>query len=150
HARTPWQLRVRGFARLWARRVVRRWAATAIAADADVRSDFGNCRGWRRAWQGASARRTRSQAGSVVLPLSLQGRSGDAWVSWSRRALAIAGLFSRLARRTRQGPCARHGRSEILRPGLAEREEGYLRHRYQARDAREACARNCRRLAASG
>ena len=44
-------------------------------------------------------------------------------------------------------PRARPRRGEVLRPGAADREEGGLRHRHQARDALEAGARHRRRLA---
>ena len=47
----------------------------------------------------------------------------------------IARLLPRLARRAGQGPRARHGRSQVLRPGASDHEEGRVRHRHQARDA---------------
>src|SRR5262249_23112677 len=68
------QLRVRGSARLWTGRIVRRGQrAASAAAHADVRPDLGHCRGGRRIRQGAGTGGAGPQAGPVVLPLSLQG-----------------------------------------------------------------------------
>ena len=122
-------------------------AQLPLAADADVRPHHRDFRARRRARQGHDPRRTRREAGPLVLPLPLQGRSGDAGLPRARRAVAAGRFLPRLARRARQGPRARSRRVEILRTGAADGEEGHLRHRLQARDALEAGARHCRRLA---
>ena len=125
-------------------------AAVAAAADADVRPHLRDRRSGRRARQGPGARRARREAGPLVLPLPLQGRSGDAGLPRPRRAVADARLLPRLARRAGQGPRARPGRGQVLRPGAADREEGRLRRRHQAGDALQARARHRRRLAVGG
>src|SRR4051812_15491670 len=107
---------------MWPRRPVRRRAATAAAADADVRPYLGDRRDGWRIWQGPGAGRARGAARPLVLPLPLQGRSGDARLPGPRRALAAAGFLPRLAWLARQGPRARPWRIEILRAGAADHE----------------------------
>src|SRR6185437_16835721 len=101
----------------------------------------------RRARQGSDPRRARREAGPLVLPVPLQGRSGDAGLSRARRLMAVGWIFSGLARYARPRPGARPRRTEVLRTSAAEREEGGLWNRLQARDALEAGARHRRRLA---
>ena len=73
------------------------------------------------------------QPGPLVLRLPLQGRSGHAGLPRPRRALAAGRLLSRLARLAGPRPRARRRRGEVHRPGSADRQEGRLRRRPQAR-----------------
>ena len=142
------ELRLRGAARLRARRTVRPGQrAAAAAADADVRPHLRDRRDRRRARQGPDPRRARRQAGPLVLRLPLQGRSGDAGLPRPRRALADARLLPRLARRAGHGPRARSSARSSSPAGAADREARRLRRRPQARHALEAGARHRRRLA---
>src|SRR6185437_9038112 len=63
------------------------------------------------------------------------------------RLMAVGWIFFGLARFARPRPGARPRRTEVLRTSAAEREEGGLWNRLQARDALEAGARHRRRLA---
>ena len=106
------QLRIRGSAGLRPRRTVRAGQRpVAAAADADVRPHLRNRGAGRRARQGHDPRRARREAGPLVLPLPLQGRSGDAGLPRPRRAVADGRIFPRLAGFAGQGPRARSGRS---------------------------------------
>ena len=121
--RTAFELRIRGPAGLRARRTVCQRPATSVAADADVRPHLRNRRGRRRIWQGTGARRPRSQTRPLVLPLSFQGRSGDAGMPRPRCAVAAARLLPRLAR-VRPARVARSAWARSSSPaGAADHEE---------------------------
>ena len=119
----------------------------AAAADADVRPHLRDRGGRRRVRQGPGARGARPQAGPLVLPLPLQGRSGDAGLPRPRCALAAARLLPRLARLARQGPRARLGEVKFSGQVLPTVKQVDLRHRHQAGHALEARARHRRWLA---
>ena len=95
----PVELYLRRTPRLRARRIVRpRQRAIAASAHADVRPHHLHRRGRRRLRQGPCGGRARRAAGPLVLPLPLQGRSGDAGLPRRRRPLADGRLLPRLAR----------------------------------------------------
>ena len=104
----------------------------------------------RRIRQGPGPRRTRREAGPLVLRLPFQERSGDAGLPRPRRDVADGRLLSRLDRRRGARPGAGPRRIEVLRPGAAECPQGCVQHRHQARDAFKAGARHRRRLAFHG
>ena len=109
-----------------------------------------NYRERRRVRQGADPRRTRCEAGPLVLRLPFQERSGHAGLPRPRRDVADGRLLSRLGRRRGARPGAGAGRTEVLRPGAAERPQGCVQHRHETRDAFKAGAWRCRRLAFHG
>ena len=114
-------LHLRRAPRLRTRRAVRAGQrAAAAAADADVRPHRLDRRGRRRARQGPCPRRARRAPGPLVLPLPLQGRSGDAGLPRGRRPVADGRLLPRLARLAGPRPGARRRRGEVRRPGAAD------------------------------
>ena len=117
----PVRLHFRRAPRLRTGRAVRAGqCAVAAAADADVRPDRLDRRGRRRARQGPCPRRARRAPGPLVLPVPLQGRSGDAGLPRGRRPLADARLLPRLVGIGGARPRARRRRGEIRRSGPAD------------------------------
>ena len=107
-------------------------------------------RGRRRARQGPRPGRARRPAGPLVLPLPLQGRSGDAGLPRPRRALADGRLLPRLARGAGRGRALGVGEVKFSDQVLPTRQAGRLRRRLEARVPLEARARHRRRLAQGG
>ena len=100
------------------------------ATDADVRPRHRNQCRRGRIWCRARDCRTGHHARSVVLRMPLPGRSDHARMPWTRCALAIDRLQSRMARNARTGSRARSRRSQVQGHGHAGRSDCDLPGRF--------------------
>ncbi len=102
---------------------------------------------WRRARQGPCARRARRAAGPLVLRCHFKGDPVMPGCLGLDALWQMVGFFLGWLGSAGPRPGARRRRGQVLRPGAADRQEGRLRRRFQARLPLEAGARHRRRLA---